>query len=197
MSLTQTRSSHKIKILNSKRRIRNSNNNNATMKASSLALSVLTAAGPIVGTAAQQQHGEAAAQYKKMAALRGVSASSTIGNSGIADEAAAIAKCTPLTDKVGCNANDSCTWCESGATGNACYPSMLTKELPSAVFKCDGKEEASVLKKEDKTKKATNLNVQTFNLKEGVTLTMSAGEVDKDFCDASSPVSLAGYMSGE
>ena len=197
MSLTQTRSSHKIKILNSKRRIRNSNNNNATMKASSLALSVLTAAGPIVGTAAQQQHGEAAAQYKKMAALRGVSASSTIGNSGIADEAAAIAKCTPLTDKVGCNANDSCTWCESGATGNACYPSMLTKELPSAVFKCDGKEEASVLKKEDKTKKATNVNVQTFNLKEGVTLTMSAGEVDKDFCDASSPVSLAGYMSGE
>ena len=167
------------------------------MKASSLALSVLTAAGPIVGTAAQQQHGEAAAQYKKMAALRGVSASSTIGNSGIADEAAAIAKCTPLTDKVGCNANDSCTWCESGATGNACYPSMLTKELPSAVFKCDGKEEAYVLKKEDKTKKATNVNVQTFNLKEGVTLTMSAGEVDKDFCDASSPVSLAGYMSGE
>ena len=165
------------------------------MKASSLALSVLTAAGPIVGTAAQQQHGEA--QYKKMPALRGVSASSTIGNSGIADEATAIAKCTPLTDKVGCNANDSCTWCESGATGNACYPSMLTKELPSAVFKCDGKEEASVLKKEDKTKKATNLNVQTFNLKEGVTLTMSAGEVDKDFCDASSPVSLAGYMSGE
>ena len=197
MSLTQTRSSHKIKILNSTRRIRNSNNNNATMKASSLALSVLTAAGPIVGTAAQQQHGEAAAQYKKMAALRGVSASSTIGNSGIADEAEAIAKCTPLTDKVGCNANDSCTWCESGATGNACYPSMLTKELPSAVFKCDGKEEASVLKKEDKTKKATNVNVQTFNLKEGVTLTMSAGEVDKDFCDASSPVSLAGYMSGE
>ena len=77
---------------------------------------------------------------------------------------------------------------------------MLTKELPSAVFKCDGKEEeeknASV-QNEDKTKKATNVNVQTFNLKEGVTLTMSAGEVDKDFCDASSPVSLAGYMSGE
>ena len=53
------------------------------------------------------------------------------------------------------------------------------------------------MQKEDKTKKATNVNVQTFNLKEGVTLTMSAGEVDKDFCDASSPVSLAGYMSGE
>ena len=161
------------------------------MKASSLALSVL------ITTTTAQHYGEADAQFKKMAALRGVSASSKIGSSGFADEAAAIAKCTPLADKVGCNANDSCTWCESGATGNACYPSMLTKQLPSAVFKCDGKEEASVPKNVDKTKKATGVNVQTFNLKEGVTLTMSAGEVDKDFCDASSPVSLAGYMSGE
>lgn len=36
--------------------------------------------------------------------------------------------------------------------------------------------------------------VQTFNLKEGITLTMSSDVVDKDFCDGSS-TGMAGYMS--
>jgi len=71
------------------------------------------------------------------------------------------------------------------------------------VFECDGGE-AEV---EEKDGGAANVRsfvedvvgrkekrVETFNLKEGVTLTMSSGEVDKNFCDASSPLSLAGYM---
>ena len=37
---------------------------------------------------------------------------------------------------------------------------------------------------------------QTFDF-EGVSLSMTAGEVDKDFCASASPVSLAGYMNGK
>ncbi len=54
---------------------------------------------------------------------------------------------------------------------------------------------------EDDTSSTTNQNtikkIQTFNLKEGITLTLSSDEVDKSFCDPSSPLSLAGYMNGE
>ena len=37
---------------------------------------------------------------------------------------------------------------------------------------------------------------QTFDF-EGLSLSMTAGEVDKDFCASASPVSLAGYMNGK
>jgi cathepsin A (carboxypeptidase C) len=66
--------------------------------------------------------------------------------------------------------------------------------LPPGVFECSGGssvkvEESAPVEPESKKKK------ETFNLKEGVTLTLSSGEVDRDFCDASSPLSLAGYMN--
>ncbi len=38
--------------------------------------------------------------------------------------------------------------------------------------------------------------VQSFVM-EGVELNLSSGEVAGDFCDAASPLSLAGYMNGE
>lgn len=47
------------------------------------------------------------------------------------------------------------------------------------------------------TTKQTTKKVQTFDLKENITLTLSSAEVDKNFCDPSSPLSLAGYMNGE
>ena len=49
------------------------------------------------------------------------------------------------------------------------------------------------------TKKTTTWRkrVQTFHLKENITHTLSSAEVDKNFCDPSSPLSLAGYMNGE
>jgi cathepsin A (carboxypeptidase C) len=39
------------------------------------------------------------------------------------------------------------------------------------------------------------LKSQYFNLKEGITLTLTSDAVDKDFCDPNSDVSLAGYMN--
>ena len=47
------------------------------------------------------------------------------------------------------------------------------------------------------TKQTVTERVQSFTLKEGITLTLSSAEVDKNFCDPSSPLSLAGYMNGE
>ena len=37
----------------------------------------------------------------------------------------------------------------------------------------------------------------TLQLQEGVTHTLDSAEVDGEFCDASSPLSYAGYMNGE
>lgn len=55
-------------------------------------------------------------------------------------------------------------------------------------------ETVATIKKKTTTRKK---RVQTFNLKENITLTLSSAEVDKNFCDPSSPLSLAGYMNGE
>lgn len=38
---------------------------------------------------------------------------------------------------------------------------------------------------------------QFFNLKQGITLTLTSDAVDNEFCDPNSDVSLAGYMNGE
>jgi len=184
------------------------------MKPSTLALALLTA--PLGATSAQHVVG-AAAQYNKMTQLRGADLSSspraTTGGRGVAapslgaadDEGALLATCTALSAQGGCNANDSCSWCLSGAVPSACYPTVMTPQLAEGVFQCDKKatiesvaedivnvvvEEPVAVEEQKTTRK-----VQTFNLKEGITLTMSSAEVDKGFCDASSPLSMAGYMN--
>jgi len=85
----------------------------------------------------------------------------------------------------------------------------MTSQLPAGVFQCASKTKASLNQEapaDDVSPSSVKLAAameqpvkkmmkQTFNLKEGVTLTMDAAEVDKDFCDASSPLSMAGYMN--
>ena len=81
----------------------------------------------------------------------------------------------------------------------------MTSKLPAGVFQCSTKSAAKAAEFAEDTiveaalpeKKVSKKVKQTFNLKEGVTLTLDTAEVDKDFCDASSPLSLAGYMNGE
>lgn len=88
----------------------------------------------------------------------------------------------------------------------------MTGRLPQGVFQCAASSSASVSSAASAvgsvvaeaaasfaeavaspTEKAKNK--QSFVLKEGVTLTLDEAEVDKDFCDSSSPLSLAGYMN--
>jgi fructose-1,6-bisphosphatase len=61
------------------------------------------------------------------------------------------------------------------------------------------KEEEEVVEKVDQSWQATAekaTKVQSF-LMDGVELNLSSDEVAPDFCDAASPLSLAGYMNGE
>eukprot|EP00956_Cyclotella_meneghiniana_P005538 scaffold7120_cov49-Cyclotella_meneghiniana.AAC.4 len=98
------------------------------------------------------------------------------------------------------NSNDSCTWCESKAVSSACYPSDKVGKLPAGVFECANasvtveavQDEGATVKEENakSVKKA-----ETFNLKSGITLTLSSDAVDNEFCDPNS-ASLAGYMNG-
>ena len=116
------------------------------------------------------------------------------------------------TGQNGCNANTSCSWCVSGAIPSACYPTSMVSQLAGGVFQCDKKETTSTTTTTtfDVQHQAAEMapaaaavaatsskKVQTFNLKESITLTLSSSEVDKSFCDASSPLSLAGYMNGK
>jgi cathepsin A (carboxypeptidase C) len=83
----------------------------------------------------------------------------------------------------------------------------MTARLPEGVFVCSKKAVAKadaasvtaaapvVEEEEKKVGKPKMKASQTFNLKEGVTLTLDSAEVDKEFCDASSDLSLAGYMN--
>jgi hypothetical protein len=60
-------------------------------------------------------------------------------------------------------------------------------------------EEEEVVDKVDQSWQATAekaTKVQSF-LMDGVELNLSSDEVAADFCDAASPLSLAGYMNGE
>lgn len=135
------------------------------------------------------------------------------------DEGELLAACQALSPggKGGCNANDSCTWCVAGAVPSSCYPKSMAGRLPAGVFECGssggdavdvGSPSATEVEEEDPVAEAEAASpssheesspkkkkMQTFNLKEGVTLTLDAAEVDKNFCDASSPLSLAGYMN--
>ena len=140
------------------------------------------------------------------------------------NDAELLKTCAALAASDSCDANDVCTWCEAGAVPNECVPVQMAGKLPQGVFRCSksahsskevelesifrtreadsslaetlkGVVEEALEVVEEQTEKASKS--QTFHLKEGVTLTLSTDAVDKDFCDSSSPLSLAGYMSGE
>jgi hypothetical protein len=186
------------------------------MKLSALALALL--ATPFVGTAAQHSvvGGGVSTKYKKM--IRGADLSTTsiagprltalpLLNAAAGDDDTnntddLVTTCASLSasGQSGCNANDSCSWCLSGAIPSACYPATMTARLPAGVFQCDKTTaivEAAETPAAAAAATAVSKKVQTFNLKESITLTLSSAEVDKSFCDASSPLSLAGYMNGE
>lgn len=194
------------------------------MKLSAPALALLAA--PIVGTTAQHggggNGGSTTTKYKKM--IRGadndLATTATAGPrpalplilnaDGDTTTGELVKTCASLsaTGQNGCNANISCSWCVSGAIPSACYPASMTAQLPGGVFQCDKKETTSTTttttfdvqhQAAEMTPAAatSSKKVQTFNLKESITLTLSSSEVDKSFCDASSPLSLAGYMNGK
>lgn len=184
------------------------------MKPSAVAVALLAAP---IGGAAQHAGGAPAPLYKKMKSIRGSSsvrprdARLLTGNGP--NESDMLATCGALSSDSDCNSNKSCTWCVSGAVPSACYPSSMTSRLAAGVFDCSGGERAagaaassaeavmesfSPPQEKPKGEKAEKKKAkETFNLKAGVTLTLDSAEVDGDFCDASSPLSLAGYMTGE
>ncbi|KAL3778858.1 hypothetical protein HJC23_001469 [Cyclotella cryptica] len=137
------------------------------------------------------------------------------------DDAAELAICQPFADEKECNASPTCIWCKSGAVSSACYPSEFTARLPAGVFECASKnqvgenvavseerarmvasrmerlEDRIVSKAEEVVEEVVEkkLKSEFFNLKHGITLTLTSDSVDKEFCDPNSDVSLAGYMN--
>mmetsp|Transcript_31813 Transcript_31813/g.64042 ORF Transcript_31813/g.64042 Transcript_31813/m.64042 type:complete len:633 (+) Transcript_31813:114-2012(+) len=133
------------------------------------------------------------------------------------DEASLLKECTALTSGTDCDSHDKCTWCKAGAVPNECVPITMAGRLPAGVFQCSkssfganvARSELTV--KESLAAKAQELieefekvmskegkssgKKESFELKQGVTLTLSTDEVDKNFCDANSPLSLAGYVN--
>lgn len=172
------------------------------MKPSTLAVALLTAS---LGAVTNAQHVGGGAQYKRVKTIRGSASSPRAARLlGDADESELLATCGALSSSGNCNSNNSCTWCDAGAVPSACYPTVMTSKLPAGVFQCSTKSAAKAAEFAEDTiveaalpeeKKVSKKGKQTFNLKEGVTLTLDTAEVDKDFCDASSPLSLAGYMN--
>jgi len=79
----------------------------------------------------------------------------------------------------------TCAFASSDATATAESISEMVEEVV---------EEAGEKSWQATAEKATK--VQSF-LMEGVELNLATDEVPGDFCDASSPLSLAGYMNGE
>ena len=173
-------------------------------------------------TNSQQQHdgiGEVVVvssppQHKKISLLRGptiVSLDSFVTADLEDDDATAMAaqvKCMAFKETNECNADADCTWCEAGAVPSACYGSVMSEKLPSGTFKCGHKSstestssvvvEGVLNDAEEKIEKIVgkvDKILEVFDLKEGMTHTLSSAEVDKTFCDASSPLSLAGYMN--
>ncbi len=176
------------------------------MKLPALALALFTA--PFVGTAAQHSvvgGGVSTTKYKKMIRGADLATASTPGPrlpalpllDAVGKDDKLIKTCASLSPrgKSDCNANDSCSWCLSKAIPSACYPATMTAKLASGVFQCD--KTATILQAAETPAAAFSKKVQTFNLKEGITLTLSSSEVANSFCDASSQSSLAGYMNGE
>jgi hypothetical protein len=187
------------------------------MKLSPLALATALTLGK--STTEAQQLGAVAAQYKKLSQLRGVNPSSNNSPKLPKDEVPddnidpkLLALCHSIPDIDGCHANELCTWCNCGALPSSCFSKQSAPFLPPKVYTCDmnnenaaaqqpseEKEEEEVVEKVDQSwqttaEKATK--VQSF-LMDGVELNLSSDEVAADFCDAASPLSLAGYMNGE
>jgi len=151
---------------------------------------------------AAQQH------YQKVNYVRGAKSQTrpvlTASLSSDADDAA----CFSVTERGDCSANALCSWCTAGAVSDACYPASRVGDLPAGVFACGGNSvsvgaaapassvSAGTAKKNESSepKWMNTKKSQTFNLKQGVTLTMSSGEIDPEFCDSGSK-GLAGYMN--
>jgi hypothetical protein len=93
--------------------------------------------------------------------------------------------CYPLSD-IECDNARNCQWCEEQCIGRdeACPFAETTSPTPRP-------------REKKETKETKNKVVEVFDFAGGTTLTLSSEEVDKTFCDASSPISLAGYMNGE
>lgn len=162
----------------------------------------------------QQQHDGIGDQHKKISLLRGptiVSLDSFVTADLEDDDATAMAaqvKCMAFKETNQCNADADCTWCEAGAVPSACYGSVMSEKLPSGTFKCGHKSssestssvvvEGVLNDAEEKIEKIVgkvDKMLEIFAFKKGMTHTLSSAEVDKTFCDASSPLSLAGYMN--
>ncbi len=183
----------------------------STMKLSTLALAALMGAAH-----AQQQE---AGFYKKVSQLRGAEASipqgELTGNDDIDQKM--LAMCQQQDDS-SCATNDDCVWCECEAVPSSCFSKQAAHLLPDRVYTCAfsssdaaaAKNTESISEKlEEEAEEAVEevekswqataekaTKVQSF-LMEGVELNLAADEVAGDFCDASSPLSLAGYMNGE
>jgi hypothetical protein len=186
--------------------------NHQTMKLSPLALATALTLGNTV-TEAQQQLGAVASQYKKLSQLRGVNPSSNNSPKLPKDEVPddnidpkLLALCHSIPDIDGCHANELCTWCNCGALPSSCFSKQSAPFLPPKVYTCDMNNEKPEEKRQEmiadkvdqswKTTAEKATKVQSF-LMDGVELNLSSDEVAADFCDAASPLSLAGYMNGE
>ena len=121
-----------------------------------------------------------------------------------------LAICQALPNE-SCNSNKDCVWCQCAAVPSSCFSRQVAPLLPNHVYTCEEDVATSisadveeviqeaVVKKVDQSWQATAekaTKVQTFLL-DGVELHLSTDEVAADFCDAASPLSLAGYMNGE
>lgn len=79
----------------------------------------------------------------------------------------------------------------------------MARKLPAGVFQCSKSSVVSVGASspsavdaiEETVEEEVAVKSQTFNLKEGISLTLTTDSVDKEFCDPNSEVSLAGYMN--
>lgn len=171
------------------------------MKLSTLALAALS-----MGTAHSQD------ADKKVNQLRGAESS----NPQVDIDENLLAMCQQKTGdgKESCNLNEDCVWCDVKAVSPSCFSKETARLLPERVYSCDFSSDAAantesiisemveeevVEEAEEKSWKATAEKankVQSF-LMEGVELNLATDEVPGDFCDASSPLSLAGYMNGE
>jgi hypothetical protein len=95
--------------------------------------------------------------------------------------------CYPLSD-IECDRARNCQWCED---------QCIDKDDPCPIAETTSASSSASSAEKKKTKETKNKVVEVFDFAGGTTLTLSSAEVDKTFCDASSPISLAGYMNGE
>jgi len=183
----------------------------STMKLSTLALAALT-----MGTA----HAQHAEFYKKVSQLRGAETPPAAPQGGITDDSDDIDQnllnMCQQQDDTSCGTHEDCVWCDCEAVPSSCFSKQAAHKLPDRVYSCafsssdaavviesisEKVEEAieEAVEKVEKSWQATAekaTKVQSF-LMEGVELNLATDEVASDFCDASSPLSLAGYMNGE